>query len=232
MGCHALLQGIFPTQVTCIASKLFIVWATRETLYNWVSPFPNSQPIVKSLSSGASLCTLDLKITWVQAWIEIQSVMDAHNWDGRVFKGLDLRSSGHVPAGVWTPPTPGRASFGGFPGGSDGKESAVQETWIQSLGWEDPLEKGMETHSTILAWRIPRTWEPSWPTVHQVVKNHNNWYDNNRYYHNNVMLSLFHVFCDRCYYLQASNKEDQDTNYKEHSGQTEVTHSMKLLQTQ
>ena len=33
--------------------------------------------------------------------------------------------------------------------------SAVQETQIQSLGWEDPLEKRMDTHSSILAWRIP-----------------------------------------------------------------------------
>ena len=33
--------------------------------------------------------------------------------------------------------------------------SAMRETWVQSLGWEDPLEEGMETHSTILAWRIP-----------------------------------------------------------------------------
>ena len=32
---------------------------------------------------------------------------------------------------------------------------AVQETWVQSLGWEDPLEEGMATHSSILAWRIP-----------------------------------------------------------------------------
>ena len=86
----------------------------------------------------------------------------------------------------------------GFPGGSDGKESAcnagdpslipgsgrslgepmgyplqyswaslvaqtvgnlpaVQDTWVRSLGWEDPLEKGMATHLSILAWRIPWT---------------------------------------------------------------------------
>ena len=32
---------------------------------------------------------------------------------------------------------------------------AVQETWVLSLGWEDPLEKGKVTHSSILAWRIP-----------------------------------------------------------------------------
>ena len=36
---------------------------------------------------------------------------------------------------------------------------AMQETWIESLGWEDPLEKGMATHSNILAWRIPWTEE-------------------------------------------------------------------------
>ena len=33
---------------------------------------------------------------------------------------------------------------------------AIWETWVQSLGWEDPLEKGMATHSSVLAWRIPR----------------------------------------------------------------------------
>jgi len=37
---------------------------------------------------------------------------------------------------------------------------AVQETQVQSLGWEDPLEKGVATHSSILAWRIPWTEEP------------------------------------------------------------------------
>ena len=34
---------------------------------------------------------------------------------------------------------------------------AVQETWVQSLDWEDPLEKGKATHSSVLAWRIPWT---------------------------------------------------------------------------
>ena len=37
---------------------------------------------------------------------------------------------------------------------------AMQEAWVQSLSREDPLEKGMATHSSILAWRIPRTEEP------------------------------------------------------------------------
>ena len=57
-----------------------------------------------------------------------------------------------------------------FPGDSDGKESAckkkkknlpaMQETRVQSLGLEDPLEKGMAAHSNILAWEIPWTEEP------------------------------------------------------------------------
>ena len=37
---------------------------------------------------------------------------------------------------------------------------AMQETWVQSLGWEDPLKKGMATHSNILAWRIPGMGKP------------------------------------------------------------------------
>ena len=49
----------------------------------------------------------------------------------------------------------------GFPGGWDDKESAaVQETQVRFVGQEDPLEEGMATHSTILAWKIPWTEEP------------------------------------------------------------------------
>ena len=37
---------------------------------------------------------------------------------------------------------------------------AMQKTWVQSLGWEDPLQEEMATHSSILAWKIPQTEEP------------------------------------------------------------------------
>ena len=50
--------------------------------------------------------------------------------------------------------------YRGFPGGSDGKESAVWETWVQSLGLKDPLEKEVATYSSILAWTIQWTEEP------------------------------------------------------------------------
>ena len=39
-------------------------------------------------------------------------------------------------------------------------QPAIWETWVQSLDWEDPLQEGMTTHSSILAWRIPWTEEP------------------------------------------------------------------------
>ena len=49
---------------------------------------------------------------------------------------------------------------GSVPDGSDGKECEMQETQVQSLGQEHPLEEGMTAHSSILAWRIPWIEEP------------------------------------------------------------------------
>ena len=57
--------------------------------------------------------------------------------------------------GVWvekTPPAAGAQSLKSL--------TAIQETWVQSLGWGDPLDKEMATHSSILSWRIPWTEEP------------------------------------------------------------------------
>ena len=51
----------------------------------------------------------------------------------------------------------------------------IQETWVQYLGWEDPLEKGMAPHSSILAWRTPWREEPGGlysPGGHKVTHTH------------------------------------------------------------
>ena len=48
---------------------------------------------------------------------------------------------------------------------------AMWETWVQSLGSEDPLEEGMATHSSILGWRIPMDRGAWWAIVHGVSKN-------------------------------------------------------------
>ena len=47
---------------------------------------------------------------------------------------------------------------------------AMQETWVQSLSWKDPLEEGMATHCSILAWRIPKDRGAWQPAVHGVAK--------------------------------------------------------------
>ena len=60
-------------------------------------------------------------------------------------------------------PTP---VFLGFPCGS----AAMRETWVRSMGWEDPLEEGMATHSSILAWRIPMDRGAWWAKVSRVAK--------------------------------------------------------------
>ena len=63
------------------------------------------------------------------------------------------------------------SDIGCFTGGSDGKElTCNMENWVQSLGREDPLEKGMATHSSVLAWRIPMERGAWQATVHGVAK--------------------------------------------------------------
>ena len=61
----------------------------------------------------------------------------------------------------------------GFPGGSVIKNclpmQETHEAWVRSLGWGDPPEEEMETHSNILAWKVPRA-EAWWAAVHGVAK--------------------------------------------------------------
>ena len=53
---------------------------------------------------------------------------------------------------------------------SEKNPPAVWETWVRSLGWDDPLEKGMATHSRILSWRIPKVRGAWWAVVHEVAE--------------------------------------------------------------
>ena len=49
-------------------------------------------------------------------------------------------------------------------------QPVMWKTWVLYLGWEDPLEKGIATHSSILAWRIPMDRGAQWAVVHWVAK--------------------------------------------------------------
>ena len=86
-----------------------------------------------------------------RAFLVAQTVKDLPAM--REFLGAEL-CVGKIPWRRDRLPTP---VFLGFPCGSAGNLPVMQETWVQSLGWEDPLEKGKATHSSILAWRIPWT---------------------------------------------------------------------------
>ena len=75
----------------------------------------------------------------------------------------------------------------------------VWETWVRSLGWEDPLQEGMTTHSSILAWRIPMNRRAWWDTAHGVAKldmaerlntAHHCFTPSCNHYYKNVMLIL------------------------------------------
>ena len=58
-----------------------------------------------------------------------------------------------------------------FPGGSVGKESACKAGDSDSVpGWDDPLEEGMATHSSILAWRIPMDRGAWWAIAHRILR--------------------------------------------------------------
>ena len=76
-----------------------------------------------------------------------------------------LANYGTLGEGHRNPDLQPSPSEDGFPRDSASKESAaMRETWVRSLGWEDPLEEGKATHSSILAWRIPQT------IIHGVTK--------------------------------------------------------------
>ena len=85
----------------------------------------------------------------------------------------------------------------GFPGGASGKCLSMQETWemwVRFLGWEDPLEEGMATYSSILAWRIPWTEEPGGLQSIRLQRVRHNWSGLARTLALNVMISVTKIF--------------------------------------
>ena len=64
---------------------------------------------------------------------------------------------------------------------------AIQETWVRSLGQEDPLEKELASHSSILAWEIPWTEEPGGP---QSIESQKSWLGPSDYNNKNVFIDL------------------------------------------
>ena len=74
---------------------------------------------------------------------------------------------------------------------------AIQETWVRSLGWEDPLEEGMATHSSILAWRIPLDRGAWWATVYGSQRIGHDWATKHSTAYYNLTISS----CTLCFSL-------------------------------
>ena len=91
---------------------------------------------------------------------------------------------------------------------------AMWETWVRPLSWEDPLKKGMATHSSILAWRISMDRGARWATVHGVAKSQTRLRD----------LAKHSIWC---YFSDSHNSwilESRDGNKLHHSLLPSVTH--------
>ena len=65
---------------------------------------------------------------------------------------------------------------------------AMCDTWVQSLGWEDPLEKEMATHAGILAWKVPRTEEPGGLQSMGLQRVRHDWVANNTHTHTHMQI--------------------------------------------
>ena len=131
----------------------------RQALHHWCQQDPNAEQYMMVAAVIQNL------IQCYQVICEEKERVTTQISLNRFFKRVDrIESSKKLKP---MPLTAGLSEIAACPlfptvNGSVAKNlPAVQETRIQSLGWEDPLEKEMATHSSILAWRIPGTEEPS-----------------------------------------------------------------------
>ena len=142
MGCYCLLQGIFPTQRIEPASPVSPSPALQEhslplshwgglPLSLWLSPLTAPTPWM-SLTPWGLHHPLPAAFLWKRQPLELCQGKNSSVWC--------LPSSRASPVAQMVKNLP-----------------ALQETWVRSLGWEEPLEKEMVTHSSILAWKIPWT---------------------------------------------------------------------------
>ena len=89
------------------------------------------------------------KLCYLNRWYRVSGIGIAKEPFSMILEQLEGRF------GFWWP-----LSWASLVAQTARNPSAMRDTWVWSLGWEDPLEEGMATHSSILAWRIPLTEEP------------------------------------------------------------------------
>ena len=139
-------------------SSMLVMPSNHLVLYHSPRLLPSIFPGIRVLSNE-----LALHLRWPKYWNFSFSVSPSNEYSGLISFRIDwfdllaiqgiLKSSPIILLEFSLPSL--------LPGGSDGKcLPAIQETQVQSLSQEDPLQKGMATHSSIVAWRITWTEEP------------------------------------------------------------------------
>ena len=154
VGCHALLQGIFLAQGS---NPGFL--HCRRILYQLEPPGKpkNTGVVAYPFSRGSSWPTNRTKVSYIAgrfftSWATREALGTQYVYEKRL-------SCVYISMG--------------FLGGSYNKRvPAMQKIRVQSLGWENPLEKGLATHSSILSWTIPWTEKPG---GQQYMRPHINW---------------------------------------------------------
>ena len=164
IGASALpkhIQGWLPLRLTGLILQSKVL--SRVFPMSWL--FASG---TQSIGTSASASVLPVNI---QGWFPLELT----GWISLLSKGLSrvfstpqFQSINSLGLNLLYGPT---LTSMGSPGGSVGKDSACNaETWVWSLGWEDPLEEGMAIHSSILAWRISMDKGAWQATVHGVAK--------------------------------------------------------------
>ena len=153
-----LMGWIWPSEVFCLSTHALALLNSWQTFKNWEILIKIWFPALESSSSWQSWAYI---LTWQQhlegsmpVWATVTST-PYYIWGGQwPFTAAAV----HPFLSFFFLATPGSICF---PGGSNGKESACNaDTRVQSQGLEDPLEKELATHSSILDWRIPWTEKP------------------------------------------------------------------------
>ena len=133
------------TRVSCIAGKFFTNWATREDLYHLHLSLDKTFRLLLCLAYWKQCCYKHCK-GFPRISGSKESGCDAGDYSSIPGLGKSTRKGmGYAFRSFWAPLVAQLVK----------NPPAMWETWVQSLGWENPLEEGMAIHSSLLAWRIP-----------------------------------------------------------------------------
>ena len=142
-----------------VAQRLNHLPAMQET---WARSLGQEDPLEKEMATHSSI--LAWRIPWMEEPGGLQSMGSQKSSSAGKETACNAGDPGSIPGSGRSPGEgidyPLQYSWASLVAQTGKNPPAMRETWLQSLGWEDPLEEGMTTHSSILAWRIPWTEEP------------------------------------------------------------------------